>query len=51
LDWLGVQALFITPYRTMKLPPGRGFFVSKGKPQLVQTPRAEKLIPVQKAQV
>lgn len=36
LDWLGAQ---IPPeYRRIDLPAGRGFFVSKGKPTLVQTP-------------
>nr|MBC7245774.1 hypothetical protein [Chloroflexota bacterium] len=36
LDWLGAQVSW--EYRKMDLPCGRGFFVSKGKAQLVQTP-------------
>lgn len=38
LDWLGSQVSL--EYRKMDLPRGRGFFVSKGKAQLVQTPLA-----------
>jgi S-DNA-T family DNA segregation ATPase FtsK/SpoIIIE len=49
MDWLGVSASFLSPsYRKLDLPQGRGFFVSRGKAQLVQTPRADKGIPVQK---
>jgi hypothetical protein len=36
LDWLGAQISL--EYRRMDLPLGRGFFVNKGKAQMVQTP-------------
>lgn len=36
LDWLGAQISL--EYRRMDLPIGRGFFVMRGKPILVQTP-------------
>jgi len=36
LDWLGTQIPL--EFRRIELPAGRGFFVSKGKPTLVQTP-------------
>lgn len=36
LDWLGAQIPL--EYRRIDLPVGRGFYVSKGKPLLVQTP-------------
>jgi len=35
-DWLGAQISL--EYRRMNLPLGRGFFISRGKPELVQTP-------------
>lgn len=38
LDWLGAQISL--EYRRLDLPLGRGFFVSKGRPVLVQTPFA-----------
>ncbi len=36
LDWLGAQISL--EYRRMDLPVGRGFFIQKGRPTLVQTP-------------
>jgi S-DNA-T family DNA segregation ATPase FtsK/SpoIIIE len=36
LDWLGAQISL--EYRRMELPIGRGFFVNKGRAQMVQTP-------------
>lgn len=36
LDWLGAQITI--EQRRLELPLGRGFFVNKGKPLLVQTP-------------
>jgi S-DNA-T family DNA segregation ATPase FtsK/SpoIIIE len=36
IDWLG--ASISLEYRRMELPVGRGFFINKGKAQLVQTP-------------
>ena len=39
-DWLG--ASIPLAYRRMDLPLGRGFFILKGRLQLVQTPRWEK---------
>ncbi len=40
-DWLGAQIGL--EYRRMTLPPGRGFYVNKGKIELVQTPLFEKI--------
>jgi S-DNA-T family DNA segregation ATPase FtsK/SpoIIIE len=39
LDWLGAQVSLAV--RKMDLPVGRGFYVSKGRPMLVQTPLCE----------
>jgi S-DNA-T family DNA segregation ATPase FtsK/SpoIIIE len=39
MDWLGAQATLA--FRKLELPVGRGFYVSKGKPMLVQTPLCE----------
>ncbi|MFZ5903243.1 MAG: FtsK/SpoIIIE domain-containing protein [Chloroflexota bacterium] len=39
LDWLGAKMLMMQ-YRNIELPPGRGFWVSRGKAALVQTPWA-----------
>ncbi len=36
VDWLGAQIGL--EFRRMNLPVGRGFFINKGKPELVQTP-------------
>jgi DNA segregation ATPase FtsK/SpoIIIE, S-DNA-T family len=36
MDWLSAQLQL--EQRKMELHPGRGFFISRGKPQLVQTP-------------
>jgi S-DNA-T family DNA segregation ATPase FtsK/SpoIIIE len=41
LDWLGAAQAVTLTQRRMDLPVGRGFYVSKGKPLLVQTPRWE----------
>ncbi|MDI6770680.1 MAG: FtsK/SpoIIIE domain-containing protein, partial [Anaerolineales bacterium] len=38
VDWLGAQIGL--EYRRMTLPAGRGFFINKGKAELVQTPLA-----------
>ncbi len=36
LDWLGAQISL--EYRRLDFPAGRGFFISKGRPVMVQTP-------------
>lgn len=46
LDWLGVQATpALMRYRRIDFLPGRAFFVSRGKPILVQTPRVDQCPP------
>jgi S-DNA-T family DNA segregation ATPase FtsK/SpoIIIE len=42
-DWLGAQIGL--EYRRITLPPGRGFYINKGKAELVQTPLLEKSSP------
>jgi S-DNA-T family DNA segregation ATPase FtsK/SpoIIIE len=41
LDWLGAAQAVTLAQRRLGLPVGRGFYVSKGKPLMVQTPRWE----------
>lgn len=40
LDWFGVQVSL--EYRRMDLPLGRGFYINKGKAQMVQTPMLDE---------
>lgn len=39
-DWLGAQVSL--EFRRMTLPPGRGFFINKGKAEFIQTPCLDK---------
>ncbi len=36
-SWLGVSFDDVRPYQKMRLPPGRGYFINRGKPIIVQT--------------
>ncbi len=37
LDWFGVPGTVVRPYRTLEFDAGRGFYISVGKAQVIQT--------------